>query len=100
MLRFLASFCALLIGVGLLLADEYQGKFKSVTKDKMKITVTVDGVDKTFTVSKDPLVINEKNKAVPKGVLGIKAGSDVKISTDKKDDKETATTIRVLPDSK
>lgn len=100
MIRLAMGLMALITCVGLVLAEEYQGKFKSVEKDKSKITITIDGVDKTFLVTKDPLVVNDKSKAVPKGLLGIKPGTEVKVFTDKKDDKEIATTIKVYPSSK
>lgn len=100
MIRFVGGLAALILGVGLVLAEEYQGQFKSAEKDKSKITITVDGTDKTFFVTKDPLVVTDKSKAVPKGILGIKPGTEVKVFTDKKDGKEIATTIKVYPGSK
>lgn len=96
MARFFGGLVALIACVSCLVAEEYIGKVKSVEKDKTKITITVDGKDKVIQVTKDPLVVNDKGKAFPGGLLKILPGSEVKIFTDKKDDKETATTIKVM----
>lgn len=96
MIRFLGGLAVLIGCVTCLVADEYIGKVKSVEKDKSKITVTIDGKEVVFQVAKDPLVVNDKGKGVQGGILKVLPGSEVKIFTDKKDDKETATTIRVL----
>jgi len=96
MIRFFGGLLLLVGCVSCLVADEYIGKVKSVEKDKTKITVTIDGKEVMLQVAKDPLVVNDKGKAFPGGILKILPGSEVKIFTDKKDDKETATTIKVM----
>ncbi|MBL8799211.1 MAG: hypothetical protein JNM56_35320 [Planctomycetia bacterium] len=96
MIRFCGGLVLLVACVTCLVADEYIGKVKSVEKDKTKITVTIEGKDVVFQVTKDPLVVNDKGKGVAGGILKVLPGSEVKIFTDKKDDKETATTIKVM----
>src|SRR5262245_27359420 len=88
---FAAFFCA-----AVLLAEDYDGTVKNIAKDKTTVTITVDGAEKTFDFSKDPLVVDAKGKAVPGGLPNVKPGSEVKLYTDKKGDKEIVTTLKVL----
>jgi hypothetical protein len=84
--------------VGFLVAAEYKGKVKSVDTDKNTITVTVGDDDKTFTVSDDTKIIGRKGTAVKDGLKNEKAfktGNSVTITTEKKDDKEVVTEIKV-----
>ena len=95
MKRVLAAALALFFAAGALLADEIKGTFKSATDDK--ITITVDGADKTYKLAKDPLVVTDDNKA--KGVKGglpkVKAGTAVTVITDKKDGEDMVVTVKV-----
>ena len=95
MFRLLIAATALLISAGALLAEEYKGTFKSIKDDK--ITITIDDKDKTFPLAQDPLVVSDDNKAkaVKGGLKSVKAGTTVTIITEKKDDTETAITVKV-----
>jgi hypothetical protein len=95
MTRALAAALALLFIGTALLADEIKGTFKSATDDK--ITITVDGADKTYNLAKDPLVVTDDNKAkaVKGGLAKMKAGTAVTVITDKKDDKDVVVTVKV-----
>jgi hypothetical protein len=80
----------------ILLAEDYTGQVKNIAKDKTTVTIAVDGADKTFDFSKDPLIVDDKGKAVPGGLPNVKLGSEVKLYTDKKGDKDVVTTLKVL----
>jgi len=97
MLRIGSAVCALLLCCGVVLADEIVCKFKSVNSDMTQITVTIDKKDKTYTLDKDPLIIQDNNKATPikGGLAKVKAGTDVTVLTDKKDNKVVVTTVKV-----
>jgi hypothetical protein len=105
MLRLLAItgiLVGLLVGVGFVLADEYEAKVKSIEIDKGKATLTINSQDKVFEMTKDPLVVTDKGKSVPGGLKSLKAGAEVLIFTDKKGDREIITTFKVkaLPKKK
>jgi len=95
MLRLLSAAAALLFCVGVLVAEEYQGKVKSIDLDKKKAVITINDKDQTFDVSKDPLIVTDKGKNVPGGLKALTPGSEIVIFTDKKDDKEIITTFKV-----
>lgn len=86
-----------------LLAGEIKGKVKSVDADKSTITLTVDDKDQTLDVGKDVkvtrLVGKKEKKAqtedVAGGLGGLAAGTAVTVTTEKKDDKEVVTQIKV-----
>jgi hypothetical protein len=80
----------------ILLAEDYTGQVKNIAKDKTTVTIAVDGSDKTFDFSKDPLVVDDKGKPIPGGLPNVKLGSEVKLYTDKKGDKDVVTTLKVL----
>ena len=96
MLRLVSALSALLICTGFLLADDYQGIVKSIDKDKNSITLMIDKNLLTLEFSKDPLVLNDKGKALQGGVGGVKPGWEVKVFTDKKGDKDIITTLKVV----
>src|SRR5262245_32882594 len=95
MLRLLCAAVALLVCVSALVAEEYEGKIKSVDVEKGKAVVTINGSDKTFDITKDPLVVTDKGKNVQGGLKGLTPDSEVLIRTDKKDEKEIITTFKV-----
>ena len=86
-------------------ADEYTGKVKDLDEKKNTITITTADKDPTFPLAKDVSVFYEvkptkKNPAgglehVPGGLAGIKAGYTVTLTTEKKDDKETVSLIKL-----
>jgi hypothetical protein len=64
MLRKLFGFfaVAVVLCVGVVLADEIKGTIKKVDADNKKVTVTVDGNDKTFDVSDDAKLPGRQGK--------------------------------------
>jgi len=84
-------------------AEEIKGKVKSVDAEKSMITVTVGEADRTLEVSKDVKVTHRvgknekkaKSEDLPGGLGALTAGTEVTITTEKKDDKESVTQIKV-----
>jgi opacity protein-like surface antigen len=84
-------------------AEDVKGKVKSVDAEKSTITVTVGEADKTFDVSKDAKITHKvgknekkaKTEDLPGGLGALTAGTDVTITTEKKDDKDVVTAIKV-----
>lgn len=104
--------CAVMFTLGLTVtqADELKGIVKRVDKTASTVTVTVDGKDTTLPVGKDASIVavsnvvakkGKKNKATEKlttienGLEGVKAGANVTLLTDKVDEKDTVTSIKV-----
>jgi opacity protein-like surface antigen len=98
---------AVMLGVAVSAADEVKGTVKSVDKDKNTITLTVDGKETTFDVSKDASFVTtstvpgkkgktmEKATPIDGGLGGVKAGATVTVLTEKIDDKESVTSVKV-----
>src|SRR5947209_4054330 len=96
-----------LLAVGAATAEELKGKIKDIDKAKNTITLTVDGKDTTYTVGKDASFVtvslekgkkgkvNEKLTPIDGGINGIKAGTEVTVLTDKQDDKDVITSVKV-----
>jgi len=104
MLRiWIGGLCALMLCAVSVRADDVKGKVKSTDADKNTITITVDDKDQTVTVAKDAkitrLVGKKIKKAqtedVPGGLNGLAAGSEVTVTTEKKDGKDVATAVKV-----
>ena len=101
-MRILMSMAFLALS-SLALAEEIKGKVKSVDADKSTITVTVGEADKTYDVAKDAKVTHKvgknekkaKTEDLPGGLGALTAGTDVTLTTEKKDDKESVTAIKV-----
>jgi hypothetical protein len=105
MRRAAGAVLALMLGVAVTAADELKGTVKSV--DKNTITLTVDGKVTTFDVSKDAsfvttsTVAGKKGKTMEKatpidgGLGGVKAGATVTVLTEKIEDKESVTSVKV-----
>jgi hypothetical protein len=93
--------CAL--SLNLALSAEIKGKVKSVDADKNTITLTVDDKDQTIDVDKDAKIysLGRKKKGQPapevalSGLRAVLANANVTITTEKKGDKEVATSIKV-----
>jgi hypothetical protein len=89
--------------LNLALAAEIKGKVKSVDGDKNTITLTVDDKDQTFDVDKDAKIysLGKKKKGQPppeimlSGLRAVLANANVTITTEKKGDKDVATSIKV-----
>jgi hypothetical protein len=99
--RVVAAFAVLLVFGALVLAAEIKGKISKVDAENNKITVTVDGKEQDFTITKDTKIVGGKgdikdglkskrfsDKAITKGI-------DVTVTTEKKDDKEVVTQVKV-----
>ena len=96
-----------LLAVGAATAEELKGKIKDIDKAKNTITLTVDGKDTTYGVGKDASFVsvslekgkkgkvNEKLTPIEGGIGGIKAGTEVTVLTDKQDDKDVITSVKV-----
>ena len=104
MLRTLvAAAFGIVLVAGIVLADEFKGKVKSVDADKNTITVTVKvddkDADKTFTVPADVKIQRKKRGGdlvdVEGGLKGVNEGRDITITTEKKDDKDVVTKVLV-----
>ena len=95
--KFICGLCALLLGVGVLIAAEIKGKVKSVDEDKKTITVTTDDKDTTYTFTDDTKIVrgnkDAKDRAKALKALG-RGGAEVTLTTEKKDDKEVVTQIK------
>lgn len=95
MLRRLLVLVVLLVGAGIVLADECKAKFKKL--DKGTITVSVDGKDKDFKMGKETKVYvgdeEVKGKDRGKALKGLKDGDDVTVIHDK--DKDEAKEVKL-----
>jgi Cu/Ag efflux protein CusF len=92
----IVGLCALLVLVGVALADEVKGKVKSVDAAKRSITLQVDEKERTYAGTDDLKVVTSmkgKIKDVPGGLGGIKAGDVVTLTIVKKDDKLVITQV-------
>jgi len=93
------------LSLNLALAGEVKGKVKSVDADKNTITVTVDDKDQTIDVDKDAKIytMSRKKKGQPaaevtlSGLRAVMANATVTVTTEKKNDKDVATSIKVDP---
>src|SRR5262245_5177863 len=99
MRRFLLCLGMIALATTMSVADELKGKLKDVDALKRIITVTVDGKERTFPVAEDAKITTTgKGKApgadVIGGLLGVKAGGDVAITTQNKDGKEVVTALK------
>jgi hypothetical protein len=84
-------------------AEEVKGKVKSVDADKSTVTVTVGEQDRTLDVAKDAKITHRvgknekkaKSEDLPGGLGALTAGTEITLTTEKKDDKEVVTQIKV-----
>ncbi len=102
---------AMTLGVVAVRAEDYTGKIKSLDIKKSEITVTTaEGKDMTFPIAKDVSVFYEakpKKKGqpgglepVPGGLGGLKVGNPVTITTEKKNEIEVASLIKLETEPK
>jgi len=104
MLRRTLLATALVFGFGsAALAETYGDKVKDVDPDKMTLTLPVDGKDRTFKVDAKVDVQNQVRAGkrlrltpVKDGLKGVKAGTEVTVTTEKKDGEEVVTKIVIL----
>ncbi len=107
MRSFAAATLVALLSLTAASAAETQATVKSLDKTKSTITVTVQGKDKTFPVSKDASFVTvsqvagkkgtttEKLTPIDGGLDGVKVGTNVTVLTDTVDAKETVTSLKV-----
>jgi hypothetical protein len=85
-------------------AEDYTGKIKNLDIKKNQISVMVDDKEMTFPIAKDVSVFYETKPAkkkpgglepLPGGLSGLKTGNTVTITTEKKDNQEIATLIKL-----
>jgi hypothetical protein len=93
---FLFTVLAMAFASTVVCADEVKGKFAKI--DGEKLTLTVDGKETTFALDKSVKVqsTNKKNnkfKDLPGGMSDLKAGDEVTLTTEKKENKEVVTKI-------
>jgi outer membrane lipoprotein-sorting protein len=99
MRKFVCAAVALVLCVGVVLADEIKGKIKSVDADKSTMTVTTsDGKDHVVQVGKDTRLLNAKGNALKEGIKDkhLKDGSDVVVQCEKKDGKAVASEVKLV----
>ena len=84
-------------------AETYADKLKAVDPAKKTLTLPVDGKDRTFKVA-DKVDVQSQTRAgkrlrltpVKDGLKGVKAGTEVTVTTEKRDGEEVVTKIVVL----
>src|SRR4051812_44437298 len=103
MKRFVFVIFAMAVAAAGSSGDEFKGKLKDVDIFKKTITVSAAGKDQVLTVAdnaKTTTIGKGKNPGndVVGGLLGLKAGPEVAVTTEKKDDKDVVTAIKVTPE--
>jgi hypothetical protein len=94
--RIVCALFVLALSFGVAAAQDYKGKIKSI--DDKNITLTVDDKDLKFDLTSSTSVVagkDGKEKAVKGGLSTLKAGSEVIVTTEKSDTKETVKQIKV-----
>jgi hypothetical protein len=104
MKRFFVVLFAIAIAATGTLGDEIKGKLKDVDIFKKTITVNDGNKDQVLTVSDDAKIVTVGKGKTPGsdvagGLLGLKAGPEVTVTTEKKDDKPIVTVIKVAPEA-
>src|SRR6476620_5505386 len=84
-------------------AETYADKLKAVDADKKTVTLPVDGKDRTFKVDdkvdvQSQVRMGKRLRLTPvkDGLKGVKVGTEVTVTTEKKDGEEVVTKIVVL----
>jgi hypothetical protein len=107
MIRSMLALAALALGLSAASADELKGTIKKVNKDANKLTLTIDGKDRTLPVSKDASFVTVSStkgkKGKPKetvtpldgGLGALKEGSAVTVLTEKTVEKDQITSVKV-----
>src|SRR5262245_37596761 len=105
MKRFIVVLFAFVIAGSGTFGEEIKGKLKDVDIFKKTITVSSAGKDQVLPVADSAKITTTgKGKApgqdVVGGLLGLKAGGEVAVTTEKKDEKDVVTAIKVTPEVK
>jgi hypothetical protein len=102
-----ATLSVLALALSTVSADEVKGKVKGVNSAGNSLTLTVEGKDKVFAVSKDASFVSvanapgkkgkpmEKVTPIDGGLTGVKIGNTVTVLTEKVGTKETVTSVKV-----
>ena len=100
--RVLSAFVVLLAFAAFILAGEIKGKITKVDAENNKITVTVDDKDQELTITKDTKFISPKGNELKGGLKSkafgekaLKKGISATITTEKKNDKEVVTEVKL-----
>lgn len=107
MTRSMLALSALALGLSAASADELKGTIKAVNKDANRLTLTIDGKDRTLPVGKDASFVtvtaakNKKGKSKEKvtpldgGLGALKVGSAATVLTEKVGEKDEVTSVKV-----
>ena len=104
--RMLIAIAASVVLISFARAEDLTATIKSVDADNHKITVTVNGDEKTMKVSDDAEIYTQtkgkKNKPGPKqpiagGLSGLKIGTEVSLVTFKSGDDDIVSSIGIDP---
>jgi hypothetical protein len=98
-----AAACLLALGFAVVSADEVKGRVKKVDTDKNTLTITVNDKDQTFTIPKEARIVALFGKKVkkaqllemPGGLGAVKENVEVTVTTEKKDDKDVVSQVKV-----
>jgi hypothetical protein len=95
--KYLVGFFALLLCMGILVAEEVTGKITKVTPGGKKEPTLIEIGDKKFEITGKAKVSKGGEEVKKKGAVlkGLKEGDEVTIVFDKKDDKVTVTELKV-----
>jgi hypothetical protein len=102
--RTLAALGIFFVVTSVSLAAEYKATIKKVNADKSTIVVTIDDKEQTFLVARDAEIYTQakgkKNKPGPKnpiegGLVKVKEGSEVTLTTIKSGETEIVSSIKV-----
>jgi hypothetical protein len=101
MRKLICGVCALLLCVGVMIADEIKGKVKAI--EDTKITVTVGDKDSTYTITDDTKIVrgdkDVKDRKKTIGNLSKAVGDgkspEVTLTVEKKDGKDVLTQIKL-----
>lgn len=99
----MGSLVALMISAASARADEVKGKLNSVDVEKHTLTVTFIDKDQTFQFAADVKVVHlvgkkakkAQSEDLPGGVTALTTGSDVTLTSEKKDGTPVITAVKV-----
>lgn len=95
--KFVCAAFALVICVGILLAEEVTGKLTKVDSGKGMISLKVGEKDKNFKVGADTKIVDGEGKDLKEGLkaAGFKEGAEVVVTYEKEGKKVTVKEIKL-----
>ncbi|MCS6852802.1 MAG: hypothetical protein NZ700_16715 [Gemmataceae bacterium] len=92
MRRFVTALTVVLLGVGVVLADEIAGTIKSLDPDKGSLVLSVNGKTEKFRIARATKILDSTGKELPGGLTSpeLKIGAEVTVVTEKVGKKATA----------